>query len=518
MRMPSPGFVIGAILALLIFAGTFPAQFPFDNQSTYLLNGLASSGSGHLSEDWFSNTSTPFVVFAAIVGALNQIGFLGGIHVLELALILVFSMSCMVIAGHSRADVPLDRSAKGLIALILLTVVLHRESMVQGLADQSVLGWYLQPSEFGVLLILSVALFVARRPISPYMTAAAAGVLHQSYLWPGAVLVLGFLAYDAVVDRKIKEPVMGAVLALAVVAPILWYSAANFAATDPEAFDQSRRILAELRIPHHARPEHWFDRVQALKLGFIVLAILLSTYVNRRLTYVMAVAAGVGAVGSVAVIFADSNALYLLFPWRISAVLMPLATCVMAIGIVRILVDSPLAKLIAGRSGQAAIAILAVSMAGLAVSARIDATVARSLGDTASAEQDHESEYLDLIRAVRRTMGPGQIYLHNPERFESFRIRTGLPVYVDFKSHPYRDEEVMEWWARLAWATAVFHGGQACDPSLAEQMRDRHITHVIIDKAMGDLDAESMARCLGRDGVPATRVYDNPGYGIIRLP
>lgn len=513
-------FVIGAVLAMLLFLGAHPAPFPFYNQNTYFLQGLASSGYGALSDDWLSNTATPFVVFSAIVAALNGIGILAAHHGVEFLLILAFATSCAIIADCCRSDVPLDRSAKSLVALVILVLVTYRPFMVQGMAGQYALGRYLQPSEFGVLLILSVALFAANRSLAAYALAALAGVFHQSYLLPGAMLVVCYLAHDVMIDRKRRQPAIGAVVALAIVAPISWYSAATFAGAGGEMAEQSRWILAEMRLHHHARPEHWFNTIELLKMVTIGLAIPLSAFVNRRLAFVMATSAALGALASGAAILSDSNTFYLLFPWRISVVLMPLATIVLAISLVRIVARSPLARFAAGPWVQASIVLLGVAIAAQSYAERSSASAVHGAGAAVGGwpQQEREAEYLDLVSAVRGSLAPGQLYLHTPERFESFRIRTGAPVYVDFKSHPYRDDEVAEWWSRLTWAWSVFGGGRACDGTLLREMADRRITHLIIDKATDGMDARAVADCLRHGSTTAAVIYDNLSYSIVRLP
>ena len=138
-------------LSLLLYLGLFPLYFPFDNQSTYLLSGLASSGYGNLSEDWVSNTKTPFFLFSRIIAALSDIGFLGGIRFLSFLLAVVFSTSSLMIFRHCRPDAESSRSASLMFVLILLTVAIYDQFMLRGMAGQYVLGMYLQPSEFGVV-------------------------------------------------------------------------------------------------------------------------------------------------------------------------------------------------------------------------------------------------------------------------------------------------------------------------------------------------------------------------------
>jgi hypothetical protein len=67
-----------------------------------------------------------------------------------------------------------------------------------------------------------------------------------------------------------------------------------------------------------------------------------------------------------------------------------------------------------------------------------------------------------------------------PVGLQRFRLHAGAPIYVDFKSIPYRDVEVLEWRRRLARADAVCRGlreGRA-DESLAT-LREEGVTHLV---------------------------------------
>ena len=517
-QLRRPAVAAAACLAVFVYFGLVPPVFPFDNQNSYLLTGLAWSGYGHLSEDWLSNARTPFVAFSAIVAALSGIGFLEGLRVLSFLLVGLFAASCLIIFMNSKSVRGFGDGAALLFVLALTVIAVFDRFLLWGMAGQYTLGIYAQPSEFGVLLVFAVALFVARRPLAPYLMAAAAGLFHPSYLLAGAFLVIAFAFHDAVFERRWRRAAVGSAAALIVAAPVAWYAYAAFAPSDPEAFAVSRQILAVLRIPHHALPQHWFDRGELIRVAVIVLATALAFVINRRLGIVMALASALGALATAVALAVGSNALYLLFPWRITVVLMPLATVVMATGVVRILLDNPWGGRLGGsRAGAVAIG-LAAALAAVSFTQRLDAFRPDGADGPAAARvpQDLQAEYLDMVRFVREHGAADEVYLYNPSRYFSFRIRAGQPAFADFKSHPYRDVEVVEWWDRLAWSRDVFRGGRICDPALWAEMRRRGITHVVFDKVRDDLDVAGATACIVASGL-ADRTYDNDRYGIVRV-
>lgn len=505
-------------LSLVIYVGVLPPDFPVDNQNTYLLSGLAGSGYGHLSADWMSTTKSPFLVFAWLVRGLDAIALIPGTLIVSYLLALVFSLGCVTVFRSRDVGSAGGWGPLCLFILMLSVIASHDIFMLRGMAGQYLLGMYLQPSEFGVLMVLSVALFAAGRSISPYVWAALASIFHPSYLLPGAFLVLAFASHQLLLGKKPKDAIIGSVIALAIVSPVLWYSYAQFQPSDAEAFRTAQAIIAEWRIPHHAIPAHWFDATQVLNLIVITLGTGLAAFFNKRLVYVMIVAALLGLLGTLAAVLIGSNAVYLLFPWRISTVLMPLATVAMVVGIVRILVDGRLGTILSAPSARAVMVGLTVAVAATSFAANLN-SVELVEGDEAVALPQHrDAGYAALVQHVRARAAADQIYLHNPFRFASFRIRTGMPVFVDVKSHPYRDDEVLEWWRRMSWATEVFEGRRPCDAALLDEMRRQGITHIILDPAHDDIDASGLRACIRGAGQAVVSEGEFGRYTLIRLP
>jgi hypothetical protein len=67
-----------------------------------------------------------------------------------------------------------------------------------------------------------------------------------------------------------------------------------------------------------------------------------------------------------------------------------------------------------------------------------------------------------------------------PVDFQRFRLYTGVPVFVDFKSIPYKDTDVLEWHNRMQrteeWYTQLRAGQLA---AVADDLRRAGITHVL---------------------------------------
>jgi hypothetical protein len=144
-----------------------------------------------------------------------------------------------------------------------------------------------------------------------------------------------------------------------------------------------------------------------------------------------------------------SDALALLFPWRISTILMPLSSAVLlAAGLMAVADRLPHPAETAARVVSAAcLAVIGLLMA---------AGIARFPLDQAAAAADPAVPMMQAIRANAAFYNG--LYLI-PPRLESFRIETGMRVFVDLKSTPYRDTDVVEWYRRLILANAFYLAG-----------------------------------------------------------
>jgi len=215
-----------------------------------------------------------------------------------------------------------------------------------------------------------------------------------------------------------------------------------------------------------------------------------------------------------------SHTLALLFPWRVSAVLMPLATAIVLARLVA-LPSLPLG----GRAPWVASAVAVSGLAAAGVWISVERLAFR-LGE----------EEVPVMEFVRRTRTPGDVYflpVRVPDLVKStrgslssdfkppaakrqdsriipidlqrFRLYTGAPIFVDFKAIPYKDTEVIAWRDRLRAAEAVqrqLEGGQLKE-ALSELRRLR-VTHLVLPA--------------GQEVPGARPEYSDRHYRVYRLP
>lgn len=509
-RKPSPAAwaAPGAFLAWSAVFALAYAQSPLytSNQNQYFLHGLARAGLGALSHDWLAGTADPTPLFSLLVQAGHALAPGGWIFYAGYALLMgvyLFSMFGLMdqlfdLRSSKTASllfVSLFLAAHSAAVRYLLSRLLGPQAaflLEGGVAGQRLLGQVFQPSTFAVFLLLSLYLFLAGRRTLAILPLALAVSVHPTYLLGGALLTLAYLWVLWRESGSLGPPLRYGAGMLAAVAPILVYTLLNFRPTSAGAYAEAQDLLVNFRIPPHAILANWLDWTVAVKLLLIGLALVL---VRRRPLF--PVLAGVAAGALVLTLLTaalGSQTLALLFPWRISVVLVPTAlACVLAAGVTRALAKWP-----PGERAAAWLRGLSVAGLGLLVilglvrfqleSLRYRADPARPLIEFVAAHGTQEDIYLV------------------PVKFGTFRLLAGAPIYVDFLAIPYRDVEVLEWYQRWRRASWFYEGaGDPCS-ELETFASTGGVTRVVLP--VGHL----AARCEG-----LTLLYDDEAYWLYAL-
>jgi hypothetical protein len=491
----------------LLFALAYSQDPLFSsNQNQYFLHGLAGAGLGHLNHDWLANTRDPTPVFSFLVQATYA--WPGPwAYYLEYGLLL-----CLYIWGlYSLAASALGPAPSRLERFWLIAglIFLHSSALrfllarlpvgdggyllEGGVAGQRLLGPVFQPSAFGALLVVSMTLFLRGHPHWASAVAAAAATVHPTYLLTAGTLVFGTLLVLAFLDHLPGRAAASGALALAIVIPILVYTLQLWAGSSAQTSAEAASVLVNFRIPHHAVLPQWLGASSVLKVGLI--AAVLAACWRRRIFWLLAAPAGAGALLTIAQVVSGNDQLALIFPWRVSTLLVPVSLAWL-LGLALAWIAGRLSSRKSLQRWGAWLAwplIIALAAGGLvAFGLRLE----RQLRDPASR----------LFDQVRRLAAPDQIYLI-PPGLEQFRLATGEPAFIDFKSIPYQPGEVLEWYDRVRLAQ-FFYRDQAADVpcSLLDRAAVAGVTHVVLEPP------QQAAAC-----PQLTQLWQGQGYAIFRL-
>ena len=109
----------------------------------------------------------------------------------------------------------------------------------------------------------------------------------------------------------------------------------------------------------------------------------------------------------------------------------------------------------------------------------------------------------EMMQFVSATHTPGDIFLI-PKKMQDFRLATGSPVFIEFKSIPYRDTDVLEWYERIQKIERFYKEN---DCSIAYELIEKgFVTRVVIPSGNAAQDCERL-----------TTIYQDGNYGIFKL-
>ncbi len=520
-RIPWLRAGITFLFASLLFSLAY-AQSPLytSNQNQYFLHGLAQAGYGNLRQDWLANTLDPTPLFSALVAWTYRLTHIEAVFYAIYALLMgiyLFSLVGIVTIVFDLRRTPgrywtfmglifLVHSAGWRFALSRLLGANWEYILEDGLAGQRLLGPVLEPSCFAVFLMLSIYLFMLRKPLLAVISACLAASFHPTYLLAAACLTLAYILATVLEGwqptRQSKlvtetrpswliRPLGIGLAGMIAIAPILYYVFSNFGNTPAGTTAQAREILINYRIPHHALVSWWFDATALVKIGLFIAA--LAVIRRGRLLLVMLVCGLVVASLTIIQVLTGNQLLALIFPWRLSVFLLPLATAILLGALVSFLFNhrSSWAEHHANNIRFASLGLIALTV--LAGGMRFGLDLQR--------KSQGPERGMELYAASHHQ--PNDIFL-TPIKLQDFRLASGAPVYVDFKSIPYRDLDVLEWYRRVKLADR-FYNKKDC--SLLPEFIQAGVTQIVLEGA-----PSSKPPCL-----ETQPVYQNEMYQIFAV-
>jgi hypothetical protein len=499
------GFGIAGIILFCMAYSQAPLYY--SNQNQYFLHGFTKAKLGYLEKDWLGNTTDPTPLFSGLV-CLSITWLNENIFYLYYAMLQGVFLSCAWIIYHRKNN---NKTFEiGHYALFSAIFILINSAALRwlsyrlfdqdypwflqaGVAGQYILGAMFQPSNFGVFLLLGLSLFLVEKHISATVFTCLAGILHTTYLLGGAFIILGFQLY-LVLDGKIKKAILIGILALLLVTPSVFYAAGNFQPSSSEGFKEAQEFLVKFRLPHHCLPQLWLDWVACLQILWIILSIFLLRK-QKELTVIL-VPFLLGALLTILQVVTQSNTLALLFPWRISSVLVPLATMIILSELLaycnpfisgfKPFVPSVVLIVILALLGIA----IPVFKVGFVIKENENAILAHIKANKVSddlyllpvnvpnlASTTRGSLSSDFKPIGKKTTDSRIV----PIDMQRFRLYAQAPLYIDFKAIPYKDADVLDWHRRLLlaqnWQKRLLDNKSP--ELLLEELRAQKINHIV---------------------------------------
>jgi hypothetical protein len=426
------------------------------NETTKLLYGVVASVGGPLQSDWMVNTMDPLPVFSRFVQLSHSL-FGEAVFYFYFAILMAVFFYSIVIVFPTRPTLSGDFEPRyrNETLLFLAFVLLffsplaadavewalgtnYLGVMSNGVARQYLVDPLFQNSLFGVLLLLAVGLSMRGRVIAASIAIAGTCTIHSAYLFLGGAITIALMLDMLRRGVAIRRILLFGGLTLILVVPIVMYNRIVFSATTEELQAQAMRILVYERIPHHSLPAVWFSRRAVIKTAVVTLAVAINY--KRTIGMVLFVPLILGVVGTLLQVATGSAMLALIAPWRVSVFLVPISTIALIWNAVKF-GYTRLESL-----GHRIVAALPAVCVAIIVIVGITSAVYQ----IAAFDPALRSSQYQLYSFARDTQRPGELYAVPPKMDElnEFRLRTGLPIVINWKSHPYKDVELLEWYER----------------------------------------------------------------------
>jgi hypothetical protein len=499
---------LASFLGWALIFGLIYAQSPLytNNQNTYFLHGLAKAGVGYLKNDWLATRPETMPVFTWLVYLTFMIFHSKVPYYIYYALLMGVYLFSMY--GIMDKFFDLCRSKIRTLAFLALFLAAHSAALrflfsklvsadstfllEGGVAGQRILGQIFQPSVFGVFLVLSIYLFLQQKPFWSLVPIAVAASVHPVYLLGGALLTIAYMWMLFRTGHNLKRPLFLGISALLLVAPALAYTIYMFWDPDPVLAQEALDILVNFRNPQHALISTWLNWTVLVQ----VLVVLISLFIIRRtklFPILLIVSLGMVALTLMQVL-TSSKWLAMIFPWRVSVLLVPMGTTILVAAVVTKFMswtkETPKAERLI--SLLSLVMIIGLMIIG---AIRFQVESYRKLADPARPMMDF----------VTMNKSPRDVYMV-PSKMEDFRLVTGAPILVDFKSTPDRDADVVEWYERLQWVS-WFYNGSDNQCKLLNDIASRYgVTHVVVQRHIGTKICDS---------VPV--VYEDTNYRIYAI-
>lgn len=501
------------ILSLLFSVAYTQSPLYTSNQNTYFLHGVACADVGYLRQDWLANTRDPTPLFSALVCLTLRWFHFPALFYGYYALLL----GSYVYTLHNLAsrEVDLQPRARRLVfwALFFLIhsaafrFVLSRTlgaewtyALEGGLANQRLLGIVFQPSSFGVLLLAAINLALQEKIALALCALALTAWFHPTYLLAVVLLFLAITIWKLAEtlrantsdeSQQTAQSFLRLLLFfLILISPVALYSITFVSGVLPQVREQAHKILFQIRIPHHADPAVWFNSSSVFQIFLMLSGLSLAR--QKGLRWLIGIPLLFGAVLTFVVLLTRNLSLALLFPWRVSVVLIPLSVTILL---------SRLAGLISSEAEQPNREVLIWVLPSFATALIAITLLLGWVRISLDLQRKHSLPEGDLIAFVASHKQPQDVYLI-PVKMENFRLASGAPIYVDFKSTPYHHLEVMEWYRRYKLATE-FYRSPSCER--LEQFALEGVNHLVIATE----DSLDCARL--------ERIYADEAYQLFRI-
>ena len=459
------------IFLSFLFVLTIQIFDPFRGNAAHLIHSIKFFETNKLENDWIANQAHHLPVFVQFNYFLIKFSSSKIIYFIHGILLALCALYLFLI---SKSLFPkLEIQNLSIIWFALFTILFHENSFFSGVAGQSVIDVGYQPASFGILFFIGIYYFLIKRYFLCILFICLSASFHPTYILHSGFLVLSILTYF-IFSKNYQNFLKILILYSILILPITLFILINFLTIDENFISLGQEILLD-RIPHHANIRYWLS----YKDLFFLVTYIYALYIirNNKQFFIFFLIFGTCPILlSLIQYFYDINSLALAFPWRSSVFITPISSV--------IILSSWIEKI---KSDENKIKIVSFSLLLL---------VSSFFFIKSNFIKDLNSEFskkLVLPKKIKKNFNSIDRILI-PTNLDYIRMYTGLPIFIDWKHHAFRFDQLIEWRQRMDLANEFYSSKniKAQSKTLEEIQKIEDISHILIRRDKLKIDCDDL--------------------------
>ena len=449
------------IFLSFIFVLTIQIFDPFRGNAAHLIHSIKHFDTNKLENDWIANQAHHLPVFVQFNYFLIKLFSSKVIYFIHGILLALCALYLFLISKNLFPKLEIQNLT--IVWFALFTIIFHENSFFSGVAGQSVIDIGYQPASFGILFFIGIYYFLAKKYFLCILFICLGASFHPTYILHSGFLVLGILTYF-ILSKNYQYFLKTLIIYSVLILPITLFIILNFLTIDENLATLGQEILLD-RIPHHADIKHWLT----YKDLFFFVTYFYALYIlrNNKQFFIFFLIFGTCPILlSLIQYFYDINSLALAFPWRSSVFITPISTI--------IILSSWIEKI---KLDEYKLKIVSFSLLLFASSFFfIKSNFIKDLNGEFSKKLVLPKEIKKNFNSIDRILIPTNL--------DYIRMYTGLPIFIDWKHHAFRFDQLIEWRQRIDLANKFYSSKniKAQSKSLEEIQKIEDISHILISR------------------------------------
>ena len=449
------------ILLSLLFVLTIQIFDIYKGNANHLIHSIKEFDDNKLQNDWIANQEHHIPLFAYFNYLLIKVFSSKSIYFIHSILLASCSLFLFLISKNLFPKLKIRNLY--ILWFAFFTILYHENSFFSGVAGQSVIDEGYQPASYGILFFIGIYFFLIEKNFLSILFICLGASFHPTYVLHSGFLLLGILGYNFWSKKYLNCIKIGIIYSLLIL-PITLFIILNFFTIDKNLIVIGQEILLD-RIPHHADIHNWLS----YKDTFFLATYLYSLYLmrnNKRFLIFFSIFGLCPILLSISQYFVNINSLALAFPWRSSVFITPISTIIiLSYFLEKIKLEEFRFKLLS-------YFFLVITITFFFIKSHYIKNLNNEFQNKLALTQEIRKNF-DLIER-----------LLVPTHLQYIRMNSGLPIFVDWKHHAFRYDQIIEWKERVKLADGFFISKSENEKLLKlKKIQDiEFISHILIKK------------------------------------